>query len=163
MANDAPGTLVIRTAVAADAGALLPLMKRLAVFEGYAAQFAVTEHDLIERGLGAPSAQFTAIVAEHAPGRLRGYAVVCVLPFTYDLRPTLILKELFVDDSGRSRGAGAAIMAAVVAHARGLGCGRLKWDVLPGNARAKSFYRRLGGQPDMAWEGWILPLGGPTR
>jgi len=162
-AHDGPGALAIRTAVPADASALLQLMKRLAVFEGYAAQFAVTERDLIERGLGAASAQFTAIVAEHAPGELWGYAVVCVLPFTYDLRPTLILKELFVDDAGRGRGVGAAIMAAVVAHARDLGCGRMKWDVLPGNPRAKAFYRRLGGAPDTAWEAWILRLDEPPR
>jgi len=159
--DDAAGTLVVRTASPADAGALLQLMKRLAVFEGYAAQFAVTEHDLIERGLGAPAAQFTAIVAEHAPGQLRGYAVVCTLPFTYDLRPTLILKELFVDDDARGGGIGAALMAAVIAHAHGFGCGRLKWDVLPGNTRAQSFYRRHGGAPDAGWEAWIQRLDEP--
>jgi GNAT superfamily N-acetyltransferase len=151
--------VVTRYATAGDASALLQLMMRLASFEGYAAQFTVTERDLVERGLGrASAAQFTAIVAEDSPGQLRGYAVVQELAFTYDLRPTLILKELFVDDSHRGGGVGSAIMAAVLAHARGAGCGRLRWDVLPGNERARAFYRRLGGGPNSAWESWILRL-----
>ncbi|MBC7974380.1 MAG: GNAT family N-acetyltransferase, partial [Myxococcales bacterium] len=84
-------------------------------------------------------------------------AVVYAIPFTYDLRPTLVLKELFVAEPTRATGIGRALMTAVLAHARTTGCGRLQWDVLPDNHRAKAFYRRFGGQPDAAWERWILP------
>jgi GNAT superfamily N-acetyltransferase len=157
----AGGEGVVRSAGPADARQLLALMCQLARFEGYAANFAVTERDLVERGLGpVASPQFTAFVAEDADGALRGYAVVYAIPFTYDLRPTLVLKELFVDAQRRGTGAGTALMAAVIEHARTTGCGRLKWDVLPDNERAKAFYRRFGGGPDAAWEHWILRLHG---
>jgi len=181
-----------RYAVAADAGPLLRLMRELAVFEGYADQFRVTERDLIERGLGnrrpkgrrflvdrlageerrlrlvrsrsprgarlspGPAAQLTAIVTDGAVGELAGYAVVYEIPFTYDLRPTLVLKELFVVATARSLGLGGVLMTAVLAHARARGCARLQWDVLPDNLRAQAFYRRFGGRPDVAWQRWCL-------
>ncbi|HEU4731672.1 MAG TPA: GNAT family N-acetyltransferase [Kofleriaceae bacterium] len=155
---------VTRYATATDAAALLSLMRQLARFEGYAETLAVTERELLARGLApTPTPQFTAIVAESPSGELCGYAVVHELAFTYDLRPTLILKELFIADDRRGQGVGTAIMEAVLAHARRAGCGRLRWDVLPDNSQAKAFYRRFGGRPNTAWESWILPLEEPAR
>lgn len=149
---------VIRQAVAADAGALLALMRELARFEGYADRFVVTAPDLVERGLapGGP-AQFTAFVAESDTG-LVGYAVVVETPFTFDLRPTLTLKELYVREDARGTCAGSALFERVLAHGRARGAGRLKWDVLPANEPARAFYRRAGGAPDPDWERWLLPL-----
>ncbi|PRC93228.1 GNAT family N-acetyltransferase [Solimicrobium silvestre] len=146
----------VRLALASDAANLLTLMRELAVFEKYIAQFCVTEADLLERGLRADSArQFTAFLAEASNGQLLGYAVVYPVPFTFDLRPNLVLKELFVRETARGLGVGQALMTTVVAHAKQQGCARLKWDVMPTNTRAKTFYRRIGGVPDSAWENWI--------
>ncbi len=47
-------------------------------------------------------------------------AVFYLLPFTYDLRPTLVLKELYVDAPYRDRGVGEQLMAAVAQSARRL-------------------------------------------
>lgn len=168
MASSVPAVartgVITREAGPADAAALLDLMQQLAVFEGYDAQFAVTERDLIERGLAAAGPpEFTAIIAERTSGPPCGYAVVHYLRFTYDLRPTAILKELFVADADRGGGVGTALMTSVLAHAERAGAGRLRWDVLPDNARAKAFYRRFGGAPDAAWERWILPLEAVAR
>lgn len=149
----------IRRAGAGDATPLLGLMRALARFEGYLDQFRVTETDLLERGLVQGARQeFTALVADDGGGRLLGYAVVCSLPFTYDLLPNLLLKELYVEDSRRGLGVGRALMAAVMDEGRARGCARLKWDVLQGNTRAQAFYRSLGGTPDARWEGWIRQL-----
>jgi ribosomal protein S18 acetylase RimI-like enzyme len=146
---------IVRAAVPQDAKALLGLMQALAKFEGYDANFRVTESDLLERGLATASPQFVAFVAEQADGELSGYAVVYQINFTYDLRPTLHLKELFVNENARQSGAGKALMHAVIAHAKANGCGRLKWDVLPDNAPAKKFYRRFNAHPVCDWEAWI--------
>jgi GNAT superfamily N-acetyltransferase len=168
MSSGASG-YVIRYATSLDVSPLLRMMKQLAVFEGYDDQFSVTERDLLERGLAPTlssntSAQFTALVAAsnnaHASALL-GYAVVYEIPFTFDLRPTLVLKELYVAERSRSDGVGMALMQAVHAHARARSCGRLKWDVLPNNDRAKAFYRRLGGQPVLDWEAWRLDITAP--
>ena len=149
----------IRAAVAADAAPLLALMRALARFEGYDAAFAVTESDLRARGLdGAGPRDFTAFVAEDADGTLAGYAVVLEIAFTFDLRPTLVLKELYVAAGRRANGVGAALLAHVIGHARARAGARLEWRVLPGNDAAKAFYRRAGGAPERAWEHWTLAL-----
>ena len=149
----------VRKAVPGDADALLELMQALARFEGYIEQFRVTAADLLERGLsGAAAAQFTALVAADEAGQLAGYAVVYRVPYTYDLRPNLELKELYVNADARGLGIGHALMETVIALGRATGCARLKWDVLSSNAAAKDFYRRLGGAHDQRWEGWIRAL-----
>jgi GNAT superfamily N-acetyltransferase len=149
---------VIRPATAADAGPLLALMRELARFEGYDAVFALTPRDLLERGLApAGPPQFTAFVGE-GPAGLLGYAVVVEIPFTCDLRPTLLLKELFVEAGHRGGGIGRGLFERVRAHGRERGCGRLVWTVLPDNAPAQAFYRQAGGAPDAAWQHWKLPL-----
>ena len=136
---------MIRRAVARDAEPLLALMRELARFEGYDDRFAVTGRDLVERGLAPDGpAQFTAFVAESGADLL-GYAVVVEIPFTFDLRPTVRLKELYVAAAHRAAGVGGALFEQVRAHARGRGAGRIDWTVLPGNAAAQAFYRRAGG------------------
>lgn len=157
---------MVRYAAIEDVTPLLNLMKQLALFEGYADQFKVTERDLLERGLapissGRMSAQFTAIVVERDAiegPTLLGYAVVYEIPFAFDLRPTIVLKELFVAQGSRCNGLGGALMQAALDHALARKCGRLKWDVLPNNEPAKAFYRRWGGQPVNDWESWHLAL-----
>ena len=152
-------TPTVRRAGPADAGPLLVLMRALARFEGYDEHFTVTAADLLARGLAPAAApEFAAFVAERAQGDLLGYAVVVETAFTFDLRPTLTLKELFVREDARGSGAGRALFDQVLAHGRARGAGRLKWDVLPANEPARAFYRRAGGAPDPDWERWLLPL-----
>lgn len=149
----------VRRARISDATELLFLMRELARFEGYIDRFCVTEDDLLQRGLGDGSRQqFFVLVAETCDGELLAYALAYVVPFTFDLRPNLVLKELYVRESARGVGIGHALMAKVLASAKELGCARLKWDVLPGNTSAQAFYRSVGGAPDTNWESWILVL-----
>jgi GNAT superfamily N-acetyltransferase len=150
---------VIRRANATDAAQLLSLMRQLADFEGYADRFAVTESDLLERGLNnLTHPQFVAWVVERG-GKLIGYAVTYVIPFTFDLRPTVVLKELFVCDSAREGGYGRELFASVINYAQSINARLLRWQVLPTNERAKGFYRRQGGELDTAWESWEMDVG----
>lgn len=147
--------LRIRRATPGDVPVLLALMRELAAFERYLDRFAVTEAELLRRGFPATGEpEFFALVAEDPAGRLVGYAVYHFIPFTYDLRPTLVLKELFVRETVRSAGVGVALLDRLLAVARSHGCGLIKWAVLPENERAKAFYRRWGGSPDPQWEYW---------
>lgn len=141
--------MLIRQACAADVPQLLTLMRALAAFEDYLADFAVAEDALHQRAFG-PAAQCRIFVAE-AGGELRGYAVALLIPFTYDLRPTVRLKELYVAPPWRSRDLGRRLLAALAQWALKHGASRLHWDVLAGNDRAQTFYQRLGGQPVRKW------------
>ncbi|MBM0108082.1 GNAT family N-acetyltransferase [Steroidobacter sp. S1-65] len=149
---------MIRPALASDAPQLLSLMRGLARFEGYDDRFAVTVEALLERGFAAERPpEFTAWVAE-LDGSLVGYAVIYVIPYTFDLRPTVVLKELFIDEAARGRNFGHGLMNAVVEHARSLNARLLRWQVLPDNTAARNFYRQHGGAVDSDWENWCIDL-----
>lgn len=151
--------MIIRPARVSDVTQLLRLMQDLAVFEGYRDRFAVTPSDLLQRGFSTDrEPQFHVFVAAGEDEVLRGYALTYFIPFTFDLRPTLVLKEFFVDAKHRSEGLGHALYAGVIEHGRRAGARLLRWQVLPGNQRAIQFYRSFGAKPDEDWENWILEL-----
>jgi ribosomal protein S18 acetylase RimI-like enzyme len=149
---------MIRRAVATDAPQLLSLMRGLAQFEGYDDRFSVTVEALLERGFSSHRPpEFIAWVAE-VDGKLLGYAVSYTIPFTFDLRPTLVLKELFVDSAARGRNFGHGLMQAVIEHGRSVNARLIRWQVLPSNEPAKGFYRQHDASVDADWENWFLDL-----
>lgn len=150
-----PG-VTVRAFTEADVPELLALMKGLARFEGYIDDFRVTGQDLVDHGLG-PAPAFEAFVAEsEGIEGLAGMVVVYRIPWTYDLRPTLVMKELFVRDDARGSGIGERLLQRVAQRALELDCPRLNWTVLDTNVRAKGFYGRAGATHDTVWEPWGL-------
>ncbi|QPC90435.1 GNAT family N-acetyltransferase [Mesorhizobium sp. INR15] len=139
-----------------DVGAVLVLMRALAVFEGYDDRFRVTEADIVEHGLG-PSPRFGVFVAE-AEGAVVGIAVHYLIPWTYDLKPVVVLKELYVAEPARGMAVGHALVERLRKYASGIGASTIKWTVLRSNTPAKAFYRALGGRPDEIWEMWHLDI-----
>lgn len=150
-------SLMVRPWQRDDAAQLLTLMQGLAEFEGYARDFAVNEQELLRRGLGDVP-QFEALVAEREelPGTLLGAAVYYFVPYTFDLRPDLVLKELYIAEHARSMGVGQALMARLKFRAVEAGSKRIKWLVLPDNHRAKRFYEACGAKHDRDWENWSM-------
>ena len=146
----------VRLAERTDVDRLLELMRGLARFEEYIDDFAVTRESVLEHGFG-DGRLFTSFVAEQ-DGDLVGMAVVYSIPWTYTLRPKVVLKELFVVEAARSLGAGKALMATVVSHARSIDAAELIWTVMEGNREAEGFYRSLGASPDLKWNNWSLNL-----
>jgi GNAT superfamily N-acetyltransferase len=148
----------IRRAVAADAPALLELMRRLAEFEHYDANFAVTAETLLAQGFERDPPDFHALVAEDpdAAGGLLGMLVYFYIPFTFRARPTLYIKELYVAESGRGQGIGEALMRAAAGEALAHGCATIKWQVAEWNTHARAFYERLGATADHVWVDYAL-------
>jgi GNAT superfamily N-acetyltransferase len=58
--------------------------------------------------------------------------------------PDCWLEDLFVSDSARGRGVGAALVEAALERARIRGCRRIELDVNEANAPAVSLYERFG-------------------
>ncbi|MCL5424666.1 MAG: GNAT family N-acetyltransferase [Gammaproteobacteria bacterium] len=137
-----------------DVTDVLSLMRELAVYERYINQFRVTESDIIENGL-SDSPHFGVFVAE-MDGYIVGIAVHYEVPWTYDLKPVLVLKELFVSKNARALGAGRALLAQIEKHALEINASRTVWTVLKDNDAAKQFYMKAGGQKDVVWELWGL-------
>ena len=125
-------------------------MRELARFERYADDFAVTEEMLREQGFRRSPPDFHCLVAEEN-GQLIGMLVYYFVPFTYRAKPNLIIKELYVADTHRSKGAGGLLMKAVAREAEKMGCGVMKWYVAKWNERSIQFYERLGARIDPDW------------
>ena len=151
-----PATIEVRDALNSDIPELLRLMRSLAEFEGYDKDFAVTARDLAIRGFGPRPQFFAKLAVDTATDAAAGMAVFYLVPFTYDLRPMMALKELYVDEHYRNRKVGERLMIALARQARRIGCGRMRWDVLHGNHEAERFYRRLGGQREDRWIAWRM-------
>ncbi len=150
-----PSFSEVRPADRTDLPELLQMMRELAAFEGYLSDFAVTELELQRRGFpdgGVP--EFFSLIATDRSGKLAGYLVAYIIPFTYDLKPTLVIKELFVRAERRREGFGWRLLEEIEKSARARGCGLLTWAVLPGNDRAEKLYRAWGGEPDARWNYW---------
>ena len=95
---------------------MLPLMRELAEFEKYADAFAITEEILREQGFRRLPPDFYCLVAEEN-GTLNGILVYYFVTFTYRAKPNLIVKELYVAESHRSKGVGNLLMKAVAQEA----------------------------------------------
>ncbi len=142
-----------------DTSGVLTLMRKLAQFEGYIDQFTVTERDLVERGI-CPNPQFGVLLAYRVsdPSVVVGIAVYYLVPFTYDLYPDLILKELYVDDAHRGLGVARQLMQQLTNTAAVAGCKRMRWLVLRDNKGARAFYASLGAAHDQQWQNWVLKI-----
>jgi GNAT superfamily N-acetyltransferase len=145
-----PTKLKIRKATEADIPQLLLLMRELAEFERYADAFAITEEILREQGFRRSPPDFYCLVAEEN-GRLVGLLVYYFVAFTYRGKPNLIIKELYVAQSHRSKGVGNLLMKAVAQEAERSGCGMIKWWVAKWNERGIEFYEQLGAKIDPDW------------
>jgi ribosomal protein S18 acetylase RimI-like enzyme len=154
--SDSP--IRIRRAVARDVPSLLELMQRLAEFEHYDDDFAVTTDTLIAQGFERKPPDFYAWVAEtpYETGMLLGMLVYYLIPFTFRARPTLYIKELYVGDTVRGRGIGEALMRAAAREAVAHGCASIKWQVAEWNTRARAFYEQLGAAADHVWVDYAL-------
>lgn len=149
--------MLVRRFEERDAAALLALMRELAVAEDYIDEFAVTEHDLVDRSFG-PNPQFHAWVAEEEGGNSPiGMAVAYVVPFTWTLRPTLYVKELFVQHDWRRHGVGTGLLQAVFAFAAEQGCGAVRASMFDKNADGQAFAHSVGGRHDSKWQMWLVP------
>ena len=138
-------------------------MRALARFEGYLEAFAVSRTELIRRAFGPRPECRIDVAEDRSTGKLCGYSVVLLTRYTYDLKPTLTLKELYVEASARRRGVGEALLRAVARYAVKVNAGRLKWDVLPGNVGAERFYRSLGGRRVDEWIAYVIDEPSLTR
>lgn len=63
---------------------------------------------------------------------------------TFNARPLMNIHDVYVEPSARGVGAVELLFDAIEAQARALNCCKLTLEVLEGNVRAQSAYRRMG-------------------
>jgi len=139
----------IRAATKTDVPVILSFIKKLADYERLSHEVVATEGLLLESLFGR------CRTAEVAIGYLKREPVGFVLFFhnfsTFLGRPGIYIEDLFVDESFRRRGFGAALLRHVAKLAMQRNCGRLEWSVLDWNESAVHFYQKLGALPMNEW------------
>ena len=116
----------VELAIAADIPVLLPLMEGLADFEHYRDTFGVTAEVLLRQGFSHQPPDFYCLVARHTDGHLGGMLVYYFIPFTASARPTLFIKELFVNEAYRGHHLGEELMRAAARAAVTHDCGAMR-------------------------------------
>ena len=70
---------------------------------------------------------------------------ICFRSFsTFAARPVVNIHDFFVSEKARGRGVSRALLEAIEAEARALGCCKLTLEVLARNHRARSVYHAAG-------------------
>ncbi|HEY2729028.1 MAG TPA: GNAT family N-acetyltransferase [Polyangia bacterium] len=139
----------LRTAVPGDEHALFELIRALARFERLEHSVSGSAEALGRHLFGErPAAE--AILAEE-DGAAVGFALFFTTYSTFLTRPGVYLEDLFVLESHRRRGVGAALLTEVKRLAEARGAGRLEWSVLDWNTGAIKFYERFGAAVLPEW------------
>ncbi|HHL43157.1 MAG TPA: GNAT family N-acetyltransferase [Hellea balneolensis] len=153
MTRQRTNDFIVRNMTRRDIPQTLELMRGLARFEGYIDDFKMDADTLVKWAVEDDG--FIVFVAARAD-EILAYASCYVISYTYDQKPTLVLKELYAKPAARGDGVAKAIFTAVKDKARALGAARLHWLVLPDNERAQKFYQKHGGRESKAWQNWEI-------
>lgn len=131
-------------------------MVQLAKFEGYHDNFHVSKDDLARELESNPRSFHVRVALDNT--KVVGFLVYYFLPFTYDMKPWLHIKELYVVSEYRKTGVGAALMYVAQDEALNYGCSQLTWQVLASNSAAQQFYQSLGAKQQDQWQLYHLTL-----
>ncbi|NEU09041.1 GNAT family N-acetyltransferase [Flavihumibacter sp. R14] len=146
---------IIRRPVEDEIPRLWELMHGLAVFEKYENSFRITPEIVLAKGFRKDPPDFYSFIAE-AGGRIAGMVVYYFIAYTAENRPSIYIKELFVDEDFRGLKIGEMLMKAVAGEAETYDCASIKWTVARWNADGMRFYERLGARENRDWLNYQL-------
>lgn len=143
-------SLLIRTAVAADAGLIARFVADLAAYEKLSHEVIAGEED-IRRDLFGPSPRVFCDIAEWS-GEPAGFALWFYTYSTFLGRHGIWLEDLFVEPQLRGHGIGKGLLRNLAQRCVTEGLGRLEWAVLDWNTPAIAFYKAQGAIVIDDWE-----------
>lgn len=139
-------TTTTRLAEAGDQDALVRLFQEIeSHYWGEQAPPAeATARHVRDNILGAAGGCEIAVVL--LDGALLGLATFAVVYPAPGLSGQLYMKDLFTSDRARDQGLGLVLMRFLAELALDRGCSRFDWTAETGNARALTFYDRIGAR-----------------
>lgn len=154
--------VVIRKAEKKDVPAMLDLVKELAIFEREPDAVEVSEEEMIDAGFGERPVWFGWVAVRRSEDqKIRGSdngnasmvvgMAICYERYSTWKGRTLYLEDLVVKESARGRRIGERLFQECVQHAKRIGHGSIRWQVLDWNVDAIRFYEKLGGEVSSGW------------
>jgi GNAT superfamily N-acetyltransferase len=141
--------LKIRPAKQEDAGAILQLIKDLALYEKAPDEVKATENEILET-IFAPNPSVFADLIE-IDGQVVAIAIWFLNYSTWQGKHGIYLEDLYVKPEFRGRGYGKALLQHLAKICLERGYGRFQWWVLDWNSPAIEFYRSLGAEAMDEW------------
>lgn len=140
--------LIIRPAKPEEAGRVLELINRLAVYEKCANEVVADEATLYHSLFVEKSAE---VVFAEEDGAIVGFALFFHNFSTFVGRKGLYLEDLFIIPEKRGLGYGKALLKYLARIAVERNCGRMEWICLDWNKPALEVYRSIGAVPMSEW------------
>ena len=110
----------------------------------------------LRRDAFGPHPRFEAALALSTAGDAAGYATWFHTYSTFLAKPTMYLEDLFVLETARGNGAGSLLFDHVRRLGAQRGCGRMEWQVLAWNTRAREFYHRRRATWMKEWQAYRI-------
>lgn len=142
----------IRPAAPSDVPDIVRLVRELAEYEREPEAATATEADFHTALFPADGYPNTFAHVAEADGRVVGIAVWFVTFSTWNGGNGIWLEDLYVEESQRGTGLGAALLSALAEVCVDRGWQRLEWTVLKWNTPSIDFYRALGAAGMSEWE-----------
>jgi ribosomal protein S18 acetylase RimI-like enzyme len=133
----------LREARPDDAAALTALIRELAVHDGASADANFTP-DQLRSALAGPAPRLRAILAVD-DARPIGFVTYTIDFAIWTGSDIIRIDDLFVSAEARGKGIGQRLMSEIARRALA-GRMQVRWEIMPGNAAAQGFYRRLGAE-----------------
>lgn len=137
-------TMSIRQATIADLEALSVLFDGYRQFYGRDSDVAAARQFLLDRFDHAESVLFIA----HEGANPVGFTQLYPSFSSVSLGRIFILNDLFVNEIGRRKGVGSALLSAAVEYAKAVGAIRLGLSTALTNTRAQALYEAQGWERD---------------
>ena len=140
--------VIIRLGTKDDLGAVLGLIRELAIFEKCPNEVKVNLEGMEKDGFG-PDAIFTVHVAE-VDKEVVGIAIFYTAYSTWKGK-FIFLEDLYVKETWRGKEIGRKLFDSVAAYAASVHAAFLKWEVLDWNTPAIEFYKKYNATIDSEW------------
>lgn len=141
-------SITIRRAVPEDCPRLMELIKELAEYEKAPHDVTVTMEHFISSGFG-DNPVWWAFVAEEK-GIILGFALYYIRYSTWKGQ-AMYLEDIIVTEKARGRGIGRLLFDQLIEEARAKKFNRIIWQVLEWNEPAINFYRKYNADFDGEW------------
>jgi len=140
--SETTGTVTIRDLRRADEAAWRELWAGYLAF--YEATLPQETTDRTWERLTGDDPAFDGLVAVDADGSIVGIANAIIHPSTWGTAPFCLLNDLYVSPAARGKGAGRALIDALIERGKERGWARVYWVTKESNATARVLYDSYG-------------------
>ena len=135
-------SITIRRAIPEDCPRLMELIKELAEYEKAPQDVTVTMDHFINSGFGNNPVWWSFVAEEK--GIILGFALYYIRYSTWKGQ-AMYLEDIIVTEKARGRGIGRLLFNQLIEEARAKKFNRIIWQVLEWNEPAINFYRKYNG------------------